>query len=437
MEPLRKVSATLLLFVLLLTAAVRSVEAQPNGNEMCGDGTTFEVQLPATNVGIDDSEGLFRIIDAPPPPPDTVVLPNGCRIYAILVSGYSNNKHFYDWPFYKLAEFVARNNGYVHFSWWNNLLQEYLVGPLHPVNITVRRLFGLLDDIVIPPSPNNPHTVNSLLAFAPSAVDLPKANPDEDYQFQSDASRVIRAIRQRNPNALIIVAGHSMGGNAVVRLGMNRDLEIDLLAPIDPVGNRDKPRAMPFTDNWTRWRVANQFRGFKQWDCVRTDFGFCRDYDSRLLHTRFECVPVGPYLPVRPLIATRAPFACPRLPTSIEEPASVSGRTSGASTIGGSTSSSGQSISCPRSDWATLSHDRPPSSARTIRSRCCRACRPQTMIGTAPAAWAAIRATRPSLATPPTATARSSDIAVPSGRTCPVFSSGTPFRSSGIGDASS
>jgi pimeloyl-ACP methyl ester carboxylesterase len=306
--------------VLLLVVGAAPALAQPNGGEMCGDGTTFTVPLPGTTTGIDDSEGLFRVINAPLPPPDSVTLPNGCRIYAIFVSGYANNRHFKDLPFYKVAEFIARNNGYVHFSWWNNLLKEYLGGPLHPVDITVRRLFGLVEDVVIRPGPANPHTITSWLSFAPDFIDLPKANPDEDLQFQQDAARVIRAIREHNPDAIVIVAGHSMGGNAVARLGMNRDLDIDLLAPIDPVGNRDKPRALPVERrfNWTRWRVANQFRGYRQWDCVRNGVGLCRDFDPRLLHTRFECVPVGPFRPVRPVIPTLALIACPRLQPYID-----------------------------------------------------------------------------------------------------------------------
>lgn len=318
MEPIRRIAA-MLFVLLLLGGAVRPAQAQPNGDQMCGDGTTFSVHLPATGIGIDDSEGLFRVIDAPPPPPETISLPNGCSIYAFFVSGYANNANFNDWPFYKVAEFVARHNGYVHFSWWNNLLKPYLGGALHPVDVTVRRLAGLLDDVVVPTRPLNSHVMTQALSFAPGLSDLPKANPDEDHQFNADAARVIRAVRAHNPHALIVVAGHSMGGNAVARLGMARDLEIDLLAPIDPVGNRDMPRATVLDGqkfNWTRWRVANNFRGYRRWDCVRNGLGLCHDFDSRLLFTRFECVPVGTFFPTRaavlPIISW-APIACPRV----------------------------------------------------------------------------------------------------------------------------
>jgi hypothetical protein len=86
----------------LLALCSSPVLAQPNGGEMCGDGTTFTVPLAPTNIGIDDSDGIFRVIrisEPPNPPPHSVTLPNGCRIYAILVSGYSNNRHFKDLPF--------------------------------------------------------------------------------------------------------------------------------------------------------------------------------------------------------------------------------------------------------------------------------------------------------------------------------------------------
>ena len=305
------------LVLAVLPASARPALAQPAGNQMCGDGTTFTVHLPGTTLGVDDSEGLFRKVNVPDSgPADSITLPNGCRIYALFVSGYGNNRQFTDIPFYKVAEFVARNDGYVHVAWWNNLLKEYLGGPLHPVDIVIRRLFGLLEDVVIPPGPSTSELGPQAGAFLPLplAPDLPKANPDEDFQFQSDAAAMIRAIRQHNPEAIVIVAGHSMGGNAVARLGIeNRDLEIDLLAPIDPVGNRDSPRGLAGTRtfNWTRWRVANNFRGYKQWDCVRNSLGLCRDFDSRLLFVRYECAPTGPFLAVRPVFASRAPVACP------------------------------------------------------------------------------------------------------------------------------
>jgi pimeloyl-ACP methyl ester carboxylesterase len=291
-----------------LVVAVAPASAQPNGTEMCGDGTTFRVDLPGRSLGIDDSRGVFRSVDVPEEGPDDhVLLPNGCRIYAILVSGYNQNAGLTDLPFYEVAELVARNNGYVHVSWWNNFNRQYMAGPLHSRSITVRRLGGLLDDVVIPTSPGD----EQFQGFAPANLDFPKANPDEDFQFQSDAARVIRAINDTNPNAIVIVVGHSMGGGAVVRLAQSSDLRIDLLAPIDPVNNRDTPRGRTNTEGWSRWRVNHDFLGYKQWDCSRNSLGVCRDFDPRPFFSEYRCQVVGSYLDDPPATASRAPLVCP------------------------------------------------------------------------------------------------------------------------------
>jgi len=304
-------------YALCATLVTSPVFAQPpanNPDEMCGDGTTFTVQLTGSNLGIDDSHGLFQVIErAPSNSQDSVTLPKGCRIYAIFISGYGNNWNYTDIPFFKVAEFVAKHNGYVHVGWWNNFTKEYAARPLFPFDVVIRLPLGFEERIL--PSPAKPDDLGIIdwTAFAPAlaTLDRPKANPDEDVQFQLDAGKVIQAIRANNPDAIIMVAGHSMGGNAVARLGFNPDLPIDLLAPIDPVGNRDQPRGIPGLSsfNWTRWRVANEFRGYKQWDCVRNSLGLCQDFDSRLFYVSFHCVPVGEYRPA-PLIPTRS-IACP------------------------------------------------------------------------------------------------------------------------------
>src|SRR5574340_168522 len=86
---------------------------------MCGDGTTFTVDLP-------DREGGN----------DSITLPSGCRIYAFFVAGYGRNQGFNELHFYRFAKYVMENDGYVHWSWWNNLLKEYLGGPLHRSDAT-------------------------------------------------------------------------------------------------------------------------------------------------------------------------------------------------------------------------------------------------------------------------------------------------------------
>jgi pimeloyl-ACP methyl ester carboxylesterase len=109
-----------------------------------------------------------------------------------------------------------------------------------------------------------------------------KAIPAEDWQFQSDAVALLTAIHDHNPDALIVLVGHSMGGDAVARLAAYPwidYIDIDLVAPIDPVGNRTCIRTdaagslLPTCNglvNFTRWRATHQ-----DWvlDPLRRQFG--------------------------------------------------------------------------------------------------------------------------------------------------------------------
>jgi pimeloyl-ACP methyl ester carboxylesterase len=300
----RSVLSCVLAMMTLLVAS--SAFAQPAGSgQMCGDGTTFTVNLP----------GLPVLPLGFTAPHDSVTLPKGCRIYAIFVSGYERNKALDELTFYKLAKFVAENNGYVHYAWWNNFMKEYMAGSLHPVNVTVP-ILGTIS--------NNPGGLLSVHASGFIPLDFlqvttltPKAIPEEDTQFQADAERVLQAIRAHNPDAVIIVAGHSMGGEAVARLGATTNVAIDLLAPIDPVGNRTRPVGMVTnrTYNWTRWRAAQQtWGGFRQADCIRIGpYPLpCKDFDSRIFHVEYHCAPngVGPLLDSPPVIGSRAPLHC-------------------------------------------------------------------------------------------------------------------------------
>lgn len=292
-----------------------------NTTEMCGTGDTFTVTLPGLGLAADPSTLLMpnRTL-----PDDSVTLPDGCDMYTIIVHGYGRNDKLDELMYYKLAKFVAEHNGYVHWSWWNNFLGEYMSGPLHDTGS------------VLHPSPNPGNVILDALAFALDDG-VGKAVPDEDFQFQADAKRVLTAIRQNNPDAVVIVAGHSMGGNAVARLGQSTTVDIDLLAPIDPVGNRNFPvgvggalqyqtgfrNATPGEDkftpgnqtfNWNRWRAIRTFRGFKQRDCVRNNIGLCKDFDSRLFHVEYRCTtyPQGSWLQEAPLVFSRKPLICPR-----------------------------------------------------------------------------------------------------------------------------
>ena len=287
-------------------------QAAANSNQMCGNGETFLVNLPGVRMAKDPStEGLTnRTLRY-----DSITLPKGCRIYAILVHGYGRNADLDELMYYKLAKYVAENDGYVHWSWWNNFLGEYMERPLHAIG-----------DPDLKPSPGN--VIRNATAFlAPKGAG--KAVPDDDHQFQADAKRVLAKIKEVNPDAIIIVAGHSMGGNAVARLGRETKVDIDLLAPIDPVGNRNNPvgvggavaydtgvrDAAPGesnytpgneTFNWTRWRATRKFKGFKKIDCIRNSIGLCKNFESRLFRRpRYRCTTVGDWLEKPPIIKSK------------------------------------------------------------------------------------------------------------------------------------
>jgi len=244
---------------------------------------TFTVQLPLLgNPPDDEGQGWDR-------PPvweghagahaDAVTIPNGRPIYALIVSGYSSNKHLDELMVYRFARHLQARGAYVHYSWWNNLLAPYMERPLH---------FDGSE-----PGELSEHTGDFTNMTAEEAGR--KAVPSEDYQFLADAKLLLKAIREHNPNAIIIVVGHSMGGGAVVHLGSQTRELIDILAPIDPVGNRNFPfagndRLTNDDFNWTRWRVSrDNFLGYKKSDWDR-DAG--------------ACVPVGDWLDRAPLVGS-------------------------------------------------------------------------------------------------------------------------------------
>ena len=298
-----------LVFVAAIITVPTPAAAQLASGQMCGHGEPFTVTLPGANLGFDDTSSIFTSISPTEGNTDTITLPSNCSIYAFLVSGYRENSEFQEIIFYKFAEFVAKNNGYVHVSWWNNILRPYMQRPMHVVPVTVDRLFPL-PDMVLLPLPYNPLAPLVTFDLLPTFVDMPKANPDEDFQFQSDMALVIKEIKERHPNAIVVVAGHSMGGAAVVRLGLQPDVTIDLLAPIDAGNNRDKPIGVKDTrtHNRTRWRGTHNYRGWKQWDCVRTngDSGPCMPFFESLFPPSFSfrCHWTIKWLPEKPTFAT-------------------------------------------------------------------------------------------------------------------------------------
>ena len=219
---------------------------------------TFTVQLPKLGTPPDEEgQGWSRpaVWDGHPgATDDSITVPNGRPIYALIVSGYGSNKYFDQLMVYNFARYLMAHGAYVHYAWWNNLLAPYMERPLHYSQSEPGGVSGNITDFLT----------------ADSAAG--KAVPGEDYQFVADAKKFLTAIRQHNPSAMIIVVGHSMGGGAVVHLGSQTGELIDLLAPIDAVGNRNYPWSGPAAlvppvqefANWTRWRVTRaNFLGFR------------------------------------------------------------------------------------------------------------------------------------------------------------------------------
>ncbi|MFZ0454363.1 MAG: alpha/beta fold hydrolase [Ignavibacteriaceae bacterium] len=201
---------------------------------------------------------------------DSIVVPDGRPIYALIVSGYAQNSHFDQLMVYKFARHLMEHRAYVHYAWWNNLLAPYMERPLHYLQ-------------------SNPGNLGQdFTKFTTAESAQYKAIPGEDYQFLEDAKLFLSAIRQHNPDAIIIVVGHSMGGGAVVHLASQTKVRINILGLIDPVGNRnfpfagDRPTASDY--NWTRWRITrSNFLGYKSWK-----------NNGTILNP--TCVPDGPWL---------------------------------------------------------------------------------------------------------------------------------------------
>jgi hypothetical protein len=74
------------IFVLLVLVSI-GMSSKANAQEVCGTGTTFTVAMPSVSGG----------------PGDTITLPDGCRIYALFVSGYERNQKLDELTFYRLA----------------------------------------------------------------------------------------------------------------------------------------------------------------------------------------------------------------------------------------------------------------------------------------------------------------------------------------------
>jgi pimeloyl-ACP methyl ester carboxylesterase len=271
---------TFLFFVFLSLLIAPDASADDCGSYVGPSGMaeelTFTVQLPVAPEYASDTSML----------PDSIVIPAGRPIYALFVHGYTQNQGFNLLMCYNFAKRLMQDGAYVHYAWWNNLCREYMAGPLHNSGSFPGHsgLWGVVDGAI----------------FADQ-----KASPVEDYQFQSDAEAFLQAIRENNPGAIIIVVGHSMGGASVARLGTDTNIVLDILAPIDPVGNRSQPYvASGAYYNWTRYRIAHEdletytppnpekprrFRSnvINLYHRYQKEFSFPMDYtiDAHFLHT--------------------------------------------------------------------------------------------------------------------------------------------------------
>jgi hypothetical protein len=165
---------------------------------------TFTVNLPKLGTPPDEEgQGWARPAvwaNHPGATDDSITVPNGRPIYALIVSGYANNNYLDEMMVYEFARHLMAQGAYVHYSWWNNLLAPYMERPLHH-------------------SQSDPGSLSSnTLNFVTANAAGQKAVPGEDYQVVADAEAFLSAIRENNPSAMIVVVGHSLGGGAVVPL---------------------------------------------------------------------------------------------------------------------------------------------------------------------------------------------------------------------------
>jgi len=200
--------------------------------------------------------------------PEKIEIPHGRPVYAFLVSGFHQNRNLDLFHFYNFAQCVMQKGGYVHYAWWNNLLAPYMERPLH-------------NSASVPSIESYPD--HDILWFLLSSTNHPnKAIPPEDHQFQFDAETVLRAIARHNSSAAIILVGHSMGGDAIARLAENTDVDIDVLAPIDPVGNRTCLEGIPSWEGGSGYTVCGGTETFERKDAVYTDFWDAEDHQGRV-----------------------------------------------------------------------------------------------------------------------------------------------------------
>ena len=164
------------------------------------DQGTISIHLPIKSNFTEVSFDVPPIWNGYGPRAEDIEIPNGRPIYALIVSGYASNLYLDEIMLYNFVKEILSKGGYVHYSWWNNLLAPYMEKPLHHWK-------------------SHPGTMNGNSEKFKSLENVRfKALPGEDYQFVEDAIIFLQEIRKNNPEAIIVVAGHSMGGGAILHL---------------------------------------------------------------------------------------------------------------------------------------------------------------------------------------------------------------------------
>lgn len=322
--------AAIALSVLLFAANARAQQPPPDPPQMCGEGV-FTVKAPS----------------------GTLTLPKGCSMYLLIVSDHGRNNQMNELTFYPLAKWVAENGGYVHWAWWNNLLREYMAGPL---GVATPVPFSFAGEPPSEPSalsshhlfaahPGTPTYVYPGMAergwwkdgaakileplldflFTDELLGTAPPSPATNASFVADARVFLSTIRNEHPpETLIFAVGHGFGAGSLNEVfeGLP-DVDIDLVGLIDPVGSQDTPQALRTnlnTHRGSQWRAKrSDFKGYRQADCIRnTSFPFfCTNHASGFLQFDYRCEPFGRpadtasgWLAAPPTISSRAPLQC-------------------------------------------------------------------------------------------------------------------------------
>lgn len=314
-------SLVITFLALLLGAGLSCSDGRsPSGPQAPSSPATEE--LPADHFDREDEEIEIVLPGVDGAASDQITIPNGRPVYAILVTGYGSNADFKKVFYYRFAEYLKREwNAYVHWSWWNNLLGPYLERPLHDATSNPASPERITPDLIDFP------WLRFVPIPLPDGTFIDKANPDEDFQMQADLRVMLTEIRAHNPCAMIVLVGHSMGGCTVARFAENTPVLLDIVAPIDPVGNRSLPHGLELTVidgykpyNWTRSRATHEdFKGYKVADCSsrdpRTATCSCLVKINPSCIYGVDCIGVGPWRNLPAILGkyppSLAPVACP------------------------------------------------------------------------------------------------------------------------------